>query len=67
MAGMINIVHRDGREYAVLPKDFERNKDGQYDGFKAGAFESGEEYEPPAPKDAPAKSDKPAAASKDEK
>lgn len=46
---MINIENaKTGERYAVLPKDFQRNKDGRYDGFVAGTYEDGSEYEPPA-------------------
>lgn len=55
----INIAHPDGRNFAVRPKDFERNRDGQYDGFTAGSYEDGSPYEPPA-----AKPDKPAESKK---
>lgn len=47
MAAMIRIVHPDGREYAVLPADFERGIDGDYQGFRAVAYESGEPYQGP--------------------
>lgn len=49
MAGMINIHNpKTGEAYAVLPADFRRNKDGQYDGFVAGDYEDGTPYEAPA-------------------
>lgn len=47
MAEMIVIEHSDGRSYAVLPADFEKGIDGDYKGFKAVAYESGEKYEGP--------------------
>lgn len=47
MADMIVIEHPDGRSVAVLPKDFERGIDGDYKGFKATRYESGEPYEGP--------------------
>lgn len=47
MAQMIVIQHPDGRSYAVLPADFERGIDGDYKGFKATRYESGEQYEGP--------------------
>lgn len=47
MAEMIVIEHPDGRAFAVLPADFERGIDGDYKGFKAVAYESGEPYQGP--------------------
>jgi hypothetical protein len=69
----IVIVHPDGRNAAVLPKDFEAGIDGDYKGFKATAYESGEPYEGPKTartikaEDAPAKAEQPQGAKKAEK
>lgn len=52
----IIISHPDKGSVGVRPKDFERNRDGRYDGYTAGSYEDGTPYEPPA-----AKADKPAA------
>lgn len=47
MSGMVKIAHRDGREYAVLPADFEKGAEGDYHGFRITGYESGEKYEGP--------------------
>lgn len=47
MAERVIIEHRDGRNYAVLPADFERGIDGDYQGFHITAYEDGRPYEGP--------------------
>lgn len=48
MAGrMVVIEHTDGQTRAVLPKDFERGIDGDYQGYHVIRWEDGEEYEGP--------------------
>jgi hypothetical protein len=49
MEQRVIIRHSDGREYAVLPADYERGKDGDYKGFKITSNEDGTPYEPAAP------------------
>lgn len=65
MSEMVLIEHRDGRSYAVLPKDFEKGADGDYKGFRITSYEDGTPYEGPKTlaalskaQDTPAKAEK---------
>lgn len=57
MAGMVKIAHRDGREFAVLPSDFEKGAEGDYHGFRITGWENGDKYEGPKTAAAIAKAD----------
>lgn len=47
MAGMVVIEHRDGRQYAVMPADFEKGAETDYQGFRVVSYEDGSKYEGP--------------------
>jgi hypothetical protein len=61
---MVLIEHPDGRQYAMLPADFEAAKDTTKAGFKAVSYEDGSKYMPPKPEPVPASTPNPAKAHK---
>ena len=68
MSGFVKIAHRDGRELAVLPRDFEKGAESDYHGFRIIGWENGDKYDGPKTATAIAKADEhPADAKKAEK